>query len=234
EHLAQMPLDRSRADEQLTADLRVREAVACEPSDLLFLWRECLARLRAALPDLLTRRFELSAGTFGERLHPDRGEHVVGGSKLVTRLDTASFAAKPLATDQVRASELGTELGTTEPLDRLAVEIVRGCVIEQQGAGTRLGRECPIRPGRNRDLGKSLDGRACELLVPRPRGRLDELAQRPHVGVGIEVVRRDLTCRGRRLLVARQAVVQGRCRPLGYAHGEPLRSVRTLLDDGPD
>ena len=49
EHVAQVPLHRARADEQLRADLRVRKAVAGEPGDLLLLRRELLARPGAAL-----------------------------------------------------------------------------------------------------------------------------------------------------------------------------------------
>src|SRR5580704_11441911 len=78
EHVAQVPLDRARADEQLRADLRVRQAVAGQPGDLLLLRRELVARVGASLAHLLARREELAAGALGERLHPDRGEQVVG------------------------------------------------------------------------------------------------------------------------------------------------------------
>src|SRR5580693_9715046 len=75
-HVAQVPLHRARADEQLRADLRVRQAVAGEPGDLLLLRRELLARIGAAFAYLLTRRDQLAAGALGERLHSDRGEQV--------------------------------------------------------------------------------------------------------------------------------------------------------------
>src|SRR5580693_5274399 len=78
EHVAQVPLDRARTDEQLRADLRVRQAVAGQPGDLLLLRRELVARVGASLADLLARREQLAAGALGERLHPDRGEQVVG------------------------------------------------------------------------------------------------------------------------------------------------------------
>ena len=45
EHLAQVPLDRSGADEQLGGDLRIGQAVAGQPRDLRLLGRELLARL---------------------------------------------------------------------------------------------------------------------------------------------------------------------------------------------
>jgi hypothetical protein len=37
EHLAEMPLDGARTEEELRADLRVRQAISGEPGDLLFL-----------------------------------------------------------------------------------------------------------------------------------------------------------------------------------------------------
>ena len=48
EDLAQMPFDGARADEELRADLRIREAVACEPRDLLLLRSGSLASRRSA------------------------------------------------------------------------------------------------------------------------------------------------------------------------------------------
>src|SRR5580698_10668094 len=77
EHVAQVPLDRARADEQLRADLRVRQAVAGQPGDLLLLRRELVARVGASLAHLLARGEQLAAGALGERLHPDRGEQAM-------------------------------------------------------------------------------------------------------------------------------------------------------------
>src|SRR5215472_19135176 len=78
EHVAQVPLDRARADEQLRADLRVRKAVAGEPGDLLLLRRELLPRAGTALAYPLARRQQLAVGALGERLHADRVEQAVG------------------------------------------------------------------------------------------------------------------------------------------------------------
>src|SRR3954447_4069855 len=51
EHLAQMPLDRAGAEEQLGADLRVGEPVAGQARDLILLRGELVAHLRAARAD---------------------------------------------------------------------------------------------------------------------------------------------------------------------------------------
>src|SRR5262252_9421420 len=55
EHVAQVPFDRARTDEQLGADLRVRQAVADEPGDLPFLRRELVTCVGAAFAHLLAR-----------------------------------------------------------------------------------------------------------------------------------------------------------------------------------
>src|SRR4051812_30685648 len=67
EHLAEVPFDRTRAEEQPGADLRVGEAVACQTGDLVLLRREVVARLDGALAHLLPRCQELAAGALGER-----------------------------------------------------------------------------------------------------------------------------------------------------------------------
>jgi hypothetical protein len=65
EYLAQVPFDRARAEEQLGADLRVRQAVAGEPGDLL-LWdvswpRVSAVRLRTLSPVAVSSRPARSA-----------------------------------------------------------------------------------------------------------------------------------------------------------------------------
>src|SRR6516225_1208456 len=70
EHVAQVPLDCACADEQLGADLWVRQAITREPGDLLLLRRELVARPGAAFPHLLAGCHQLTAGAFGKRLHP--------------------------------------------------------------------------------------------------------------------------------------------------------------------
>src|SRR4051812_47839101 len=52
EHLAQVPFDGARTDEQPRADLRVGEPVAGEPGDLLLLSGEVIAHLDGALAHL--------------------------------------------------------------------------------------------------------------------------------------------------------------------------------------
>src|SRR6185503_8305680 len=126
EHLVHVPLDGPGAEVEHRSDLRVGEPVTREPGDLVLLRSEVVASLVAALPHLLTRREQLASGALGERLHADRAQQVVCGSKLIARIDAAAFAAQPLAVEQVRPGQLGPERRATEPGDRLDVETLGG------------------------------------------------------------------------------------------------------------
>jgi hypothetical protein len=70
--------------------------------------------------DLPASGLQLAAGPLGERLHADRGEHLVRGAKLRLRVGLPVLAAQPLAVKQMRTGELGTKAGTAEPADRRA------------------------------------------------------------------------------------------------------------------
>src|SRR5690349_9816300 len=66
EHLAQVPLDRARANEQLGADLRVRMPVTSEPGDLRLLRGKLADHIDRALAHGPAGRQQLAAGTLGE------------------------------------------------------------------------------------------------------------------------------------------------------------------------
>ena len=83
----------ARADEQLRADLLVRQAIGRQARDLLFLRRELTARRVAALPRRLARRDQSAARTLGERLHPDRFEDLVRRAQPLAGVLTPSLAA---------------------------------------------------------------------------------------------------------------------------------------------
>jgi hypothetical protein len=106
-----MVFDCPRADEELGADLGIRQAVAGKPGDLLLLRRELAACFDVASSNLLTRRYQLPAGTLGERLHADRHERVMGCTHLLARLEASTAAPQPLSKEQPGASELRAEPG---------------------------------------------------------------------------------------------------------------------------
>jgi hypothetical protein len=127
------------------ADLRVRQAITSEPSDLLLLRRELHARLGAALAYLLAGGQQLPAGAFGERLHADREEQVAGSAKLLAYVATPARAAQPLPVEKVRAGELRREPGPAQPVDRFPVELLGGGGVAQQGPRARLDGPCASR-----------------------------------------------------------------------------------------
>src|ERR1700742_4412674 len=64
EDLPQMPFDRSRADEQPTADFRVGEAVTGQERDLSLLLRQLVVGVDGTFADDLSCRNQLAARTF--------------------------------------------------------------------------------------------------------------------------------------------------------------------------
>src|SRR3954470_9835271 len=134
EHLPQVPLDCTGAEEQPGADLRIGKTVAREAGDLLLLRRELVARLDRALARPRARRHELAAGALGERLRADRVEHLVGGAQLRARIRTPALPAQPLAVEEVRAGELGPQPRTTQSIDRFGVGVFGGLAFADQRA----------------------------------------------------------------------------------------------------
>ena len=55
----------------------------------------------------------------------------MGGAQLLTRIDAPALAAQPLAIEQMRAGEFGTEPGTAQPIDRFSIEVVGGRTVGQ-------------------------------------------------------------------------------------------------------
>ena len=103
-----MPFDRASAEEELRADLRIRQAVPRQRGDLLLLWSELIARDVATPSHVLSCGDQFAARTFSERLHPYRHEHVVSCMQLLARVDASAFATQPLAVEQMCAGMLWT------------------------------------------------------------------------------------------------------------------------------
>lgn len=135
EHLAHMPFDCARAEEQPRADVRVRNTLAGESRDLPLLGCQIVPRLHGSLADLLARRKKLCMRAIRERLHPDRDEHLVSRAQLLARVDSATLAAQPLAVEQVPTRELGPEAGAGEQFDRVSVQAVSDLPFADECAG---------------------------------------------------------------------------------------------------
>jgi hypothetical protein len=132
------------------------------------------------LAHLLARRLKLLTRALGERLHPDRGQHLVGRAQLLARVDPAILAAQPLAIEKVRAGELRTEPGAPQPLDRLAVKIVGGRPGAEQRPAPRFDAERELSAAGLRRLSQSLERVFGEPGLSCAHGRLDQFGQHPH------------------------------------------------------
>src|SRR5258708_29299448 len=141
EDLAQVVLDRARADEQPGADLRVGQPLPGQPRDLGLLggqrmtglagWRA--DGLRGALADGLAGGQQLAAGALGEPPGSHSLEHLAGGAQLLARVHPAVVPAQPLPVEQVAAGQFGADAGAGEAVDGLTVEPPRGLALADQG-----------------------------------------------------------------------------------------------------
>jgi len=119
-----MPFDGAMAEEELLPDLRVGEAIAGQASDLRFLRRELIARVRGALAHRLAGGQQFALRALGECLRTHRVEGRVGRFELLARIDAAMLTAKPLTVDQLRASVVDDNPRTPELVDRVLVEVL--------------------------------------------------------------------------------------------------------------
>ena len=112
---------RAETDEQAPADLTIRQTAARERGDAALLRGQIVARLDRPLADRLARGHQLTAGPFGECLHADRGERVVGAAQLGARIYPPALASQPFAVQEVGAGQIDAHLGAPETVQRLAV-----------------------------------------------------------------------------------------------------------------
>ena len=140
--LTEVVLDRTRADEQPGADLRVRQPIPGQPGHLRLLngqrfagrtgWRA--GGLGGALAGGLAGGQQLAAGPLGERLHPHRVQHLIGGTQLLARLAAAPLAAQPLTIEQMRTGQLRAEPGPAKVADRLPEAALGSLALAEQDA----------------------------------------------------------------------------------------------------
>src|SRR5258708_7488180 len=98
----------------------------------------------SALADGLAGGQQLAAGPLGERLHADRGEHLVRCAQLRPRLGPAALAAQPLAVEQVRAGKLKTNAGAAQLADRLAIPGLGVLAVAEQRPAARVDPRPPV------------------------------------------------------------------------------------------
>src|SRR5271170_1360167 len=212
EDFPQVVGDGGRAEEQLGGDLGVGEAAAGQAGDLGLLGGERVARFDGALMGRLTGGRQLAAGTLGERLHAGSSEHVMGDAELRARVGPAALAAQPLPVQQVRPSKLGTKARAVQPVDRLAIGVLRVLAVAEQRPAACVYPQPPVGLADARRLGQPLERVGGQLILPRPAGRLDQLRERPHGHKQFRRLLAGLLGLGQGLLVAAQTVVEdSRC-----------------------
>src|SRR4051812_34171081 len=147
EDLAEVILHGARADEQPDADLGVRLTVGGEARDLRLLRSQRVTGLARQPTHAPSGGEELAPGTLGEGLRADAREQLVRGAELLPRIHAPAGSPKPFAVKQTGASELAAHTRAAEPLDRLAIQRLRGVVVAEQRAGARLDAERPVGAG---------------------------------------------------------------------------------------
>jgi pimeloyl-ACP methyl ester carboxylesterase len=114
EHLRQVVLDGSGADEQAGADLGIGEPLNGQPGDARLLRRELPGYFRCTLAHCLSGGQQLPAGAFGETRHPHCAQQFVRGPELLAGICTAVLAAQPFAVQQTGTGVVGLDARAAE------------------------------------------------------------------------------------------------------------------------
>src|SRR3954454_10357864 len=154
EDLAQVVLDRPRADEQLGADLRVGAPLAGQSRDLELLGRQGVPRVRRDPRHGVAGGDELAAGSLGERFGAHVAEALVGGAKACAGVCAPVLAPQPFPVYELAAGELDGGAAAREALDRLEVE---GLVAGHQRAAARFDSERPFGAARARAFTQAVE-----------------------------------------------------------------------------
>jgi hypothetical protein len=215
-----VPFDSAWADEQLGAELGVRQSVTGESGDLGLLGRENLTRLDRALAYRLAGGQEFATGALSKRFGAETVRYLVGGSQLFACVDAPVLATQPFAVHQVGASQVNGDTAAFEAGDGLAVQRLGGPAVAEQRARSGQYAEGPIRPAGLRSfLELSESGRG--VLAGTASGRLDELDEGETKDPHVLVLARPLCARQGGLVLA-EAVVQHRSQVGGPSDGSSL------------
>src|SRR3984957_11404667 len=170
-----MPFDGPDAEEELGSDLHVGAAVGGEPGDVRLLGGELAGRLDRPLAYRVAGGQQLMPGPLGERLNAHRGKPVVGGPELGAGVPAPALAAQPFAVQQMSAGRGRAHAGPPEPPDRLAIVVLGGLTLTEQGPRARLDAKRPVGAAGAGRLGKSLESAGCARGLAAADGRLDQL-----------------------------------------------------------
>ena len=124
EHVAEVPLHCARAQEKPGADLRIREPVQSQLSDLELLGSELISRFGRARTQMLAGSHRLALGALGKCDHPARSKHLMGGTEVRACLDPAPLAAQPLAVDELSTRKPSLQTRSAQVFDRGPIEAI--------------------------------------------------------------------------------------------------------------
>jgi hypothetical protein len=114
----------------------------------------------------------------------------------------------------MRTGKVRPELRAAKPIDRFAIEIVGRGAVAQECAAAGLDAERELVRGGLCRLRKLVECVACQLRVPFACGRLDEFRQCVRRHRRIQGVHGGLQRRHPGILIAGDAVVHDRSRPM--------------------
>ena len=227
--LAQVVLDRARADEQLRGDLAVRVSLRHEARDLRLLRRQLTQGVDGAFASVLAGRLQLDARALGERLHAEVGEEAVGRPQLPACINASALTSQPFAVEEVSTSEIDGHPSSTESVDRLDVELLGSLIVREERLRARRDPEGPVRPahpGHLRETRASIRG---QLGCSGSDRSLDQLDHPPVRGAEVVRILSDPKRRRASLVVAAEAVVEHRLSPVEHRESDSLTSPRRVL-----
>ena len=185
---------------------------------------ELVARLGAALAHLLARGDQLPAGALGERLHADRGEHLVGGAQLRRarrRGGSRGAATRRRADGRGRApGGAGSGRAARSPRGTSPRRRRRRSAAPAQRASMPSAEVGPAGLGRLRQPLERIGARRSASPVRAAASTSSGSAHMEHPR--IECVSRWPAGPPPRLVVTAEAVVQDRGRPVRVGRRHPL------------
>src|SRR5262249_11471417 len=144
------------------------------------------------------------------------------------------LAPQPLPVEEMRAAELRTQTGATEPLDRLTKQELGGLAVTHERPGPGMDPERPLAGsyrGRRSNAFKRADRRCAPVT---PGCSLEQLDGRPDRDEQLRRVVARFLRGGESLRIAAEAVEENRPRPVGVLDRGALASRGELLDHAVD
>src|SRR6201991_5390474 len=179
EDLPQVPFDGVRADEQLRADLLIRQPVTGQPRDLCLLGGQLVTRADRLLAYLFAGGDQLAACPFSEGVRAHRGVHLVALTEMSTRVEAPVDPAQPLAIVQASARGMHDNAGRSQSFNGVEVQVLGTIVTGHQGFRICQETQAPVCSAGARAFLEPLHGVCSGCHVTGARRRFSQLEQTP-------------------------------------------------------